>query len=220
VRQVFHFRNHGVGKEIVHGHFGGITGEARTEMPAWLGRGAAGSQRDVYFRILTQKLVAHLHDGGLWGDDLQVLEKYRGDHLIDQDAPVLGVFYEFDDVEITIVGFDEMSLRAAAHLSKEAHRIYGHTNELPWNFDFPGGEILNMPEDNEVPVPVSTPPAGPGRSKDEVALDLMKFIAVTTGYGKSVTTTGFTGKQGTRTPEEHADALLQLFERCRTAVLK
>ena len=26
---------------------------------------------------------------------------------------------------------------------------------------------------------------GAGRSKDEVALDLMKFIAVSTGYGKS-----------------------------------
>jgi hypothetical protein len=60
----------------------------------------------------------------------------------------------------------------------------------------------------------------PRRSSDEVALDLMKFIAVTTGYGKGGgTATGFTGKAA-RTPEEYADALLQLFERCRGIIGK
>jgi hypothetical protein len=54
------------------------------------------------------------------------------------------------------------------------------------------------------------------RSKDEVALELMKFIAVTTGYGKvSGSGAGFSGKP-THSAEEYADALLQLFERCRT----
>jgi len=56
-------------------------------------------------------------------------------------------------------------------------------------------------------------------SREEVALELMKFIAVTTGYGKGSSGTGFTGK-ATRTPEEYADALLQLFERCRAVVGK
>ena len=60
----------------------------------------------------------------------------------------------------------------------------------------------------------------PRRSTDEVALDLMKFIAVSTGYGKGGgTATGFTGKAA-RTPEEYADALLQLFERCRGIIGK
>lgn len=59
---------------------------------------------------------------------------------------------------------------------------------------------------------------GQGRSKDEVALELMKFIAVTTGYGKgSSTTAGFSGK-ATKSSEEYADALLQLFQRCRSIV--
>jgi hypothetical protein len=58
------------------------------------------------------------------------------------------------------------------------------------------------------------------KNKDEVALELMKFIAVTTGYGKGVTSVaGFSGK-ATRTPDEYADALLQLFERCRSVVNK
>jgi hypothetical protein len=56
-----------------------------------------------------------------------------------------------------------------------------------------------------------------GGTKDEVALELMKFIAVTTGYGKGPATAGYGGKGG-RSAEEYADSLLQLFERCRTAV--
>jgi hypothetical protein len=58
-----------------------------------------------------------------------------------------------------------------------------------------------------------------GSSKDEVALELMKFIAVTTGYGKGSSAAGFGGKT-TKTPEEYADSLLELFERCRTVVRK
>jgi hypothetical protein len=57
------------------------------------------------------------------------------------------------------------------------------------------------------------------RSQDEVALEMMKFIAVTTGYGKGGGGTGFTGK-ATKTPEEYAEALLQLFERCRGVIRK
>jgi hypothetical protein len=63
--------------------------------------------------------------------------------------------------------------------------------------------------------------AGGARSKDDVALELMKFIAVTTGYGKSTgSSAGFSGKPVTRSAEEQADALLELFERCRRAVKK
>jgi hypothetical protein len=61
---------------------------------------------------------------------------------------------------------------------------------------------------------------GRARSKDEIALELMKFVAVSTGYGKATGSgAGFSGKP-TRSPEEYADALLQLFERCRVVVAK
>ncbi|MBV9768869.1 MAG: hypothetical protein JOZ32_04800 [Bryobacterales bacterium] len=59
----------------------------------------------------------------------------------------------------------------------------------------------------------------PGRNTNEVALEMMKFIAVTTGYGKGGSAAGFGGK-GSKTPEEFADALIQLFERCRTVINK
>ena len=54
---------------------------------------------------------------------------------------------------------------------------------------------------------------------DQVALELMKFIAVTTGYGKGSPAAGFSGKTSSaKGPEEQADALLELFQRCRRAV--
>jgi hypothetical protein len=64
-------------------------------------------------------------------------------------------------------------------------------------------------------------PAGSGRSTDDIALELMKFIAVSTGYGRSSQpAAGFSGKPVNRSPEEHAEALLELFERCRRVVKK
>lgn len=57
------------------------------------------------------------------------------------------------------------------------------------------------------------------KSDDEIALDLMKFIATTTGYAKGAQAVGFSGKPP-RTPEEQADALLELFEKCRQVVAK
>lgn len=62
-----------------------------------------------------------------------------------------------------------------------------------------------------------TTPQRPGSSKEEVALELMRFIAGTTGYGKASTGAGFAGK-APKTPEEQVDALLALFERCKAAV--
>jgi hypothetical protein len=58
------------------------------------------------------------------------------------------------------------------------------------------------------------------KGRDEVALELMKFIAVTTGYGKgSAAATGFSGKPS-KSADEYTEALLQLFEKCRSVVAK
>jgi hypothetical protein len=54
-------------------------------------------------------------------------------------------------------------------------------------------------------------------TSDEVALELMKFIASSTAYGKGMQQVGFAGK-GTRTPEEQAESLLELFRKCRSVV--
>jgi hypothetical protein len=79
----------------------------------------------------------------------------------------------------------------------------------------PGPPTVNAPE------AAAGASSGPARSADEVALEMMKFIAVTTGYGRSSqSSAGFSGKPTTRSAEEHADALLELFERCRRVVKK
>ena len=82
-----------------------------------------------------------------------------------------------------------------------------------------------MPDDLGTPLPANKTEEGGGgphgRSPDEIALDLMKFVAVTTGYGRSGgSTAGFSGKPTARSAEEYAEALLQLFERCREVVKK
>jgi hypothetical protein len=65
----------------------------------------------------------------------------------------------------------------------------------------------------------TNPAPASGSTKEEVALELMKFIAGTTGYGKASGGAGFGGK-APKTPDEQVDALLQLYERCRSAVAK
>jgi len=62
-------------------------------------------------------------------------------------------------------------------------------------------------------------PAAGARTKDEVALELMKFVALQTGYGRaSQSSAGFSGKPAARSAEEHTEALLELFQRCRKVV--
>jgi hypothetical protein len=57
------------------------------------------------------------------------------------------------------------------------------------------------------------------RRNEDIALDMMKFVAMTTGYGKPATSsvTGFQGGQPTK-PSEYADHLLELYGRCLNAV--
>jgi len=56
------------------------------------------------------------------------------------------------------------------------------------------------------------------RRNEDIALDLLKFVAGTSGVGRPATTsTGFSGAGGTK-PEEHVTQLLQLYGRCLKAV--
>jgi hypothetical protein len=56
------------------------------------------------------------------------------------------------------------------------------------------------------------------RRNEDIALDLMKFVAGTAGVGKPTTpSTGFTGASATK-PEEHVNQLLELYSRCLKAV--
>jgi hypothetical protein len=66
--------------------------------------------------------------------------------------------------------------------------------------------------------PTPRPASGGGSSKEEVALELMRFIASTTGVGKPTGGAGFTGGKAPKSAEEQIDALLALYDRCKSAV--
>jgi hypothetical protein len=64
-------------------------------------------------------------------------------------------------------------------------------------------------------------PAGhaSARRNEDIALDLMKFIAMTTGYGRTTSTgVGFQGSGSASKPEEYATHLLELYSKCRASV--
>ena len=61
-------------------------------------------------------------------------------------------------------------------------------------------------------------PMGSRRDED-IALDLMKFIAMTTGYGKTAGAgVGFQGTGAAAKPEDYASHLLELYGRCLQSV--
>jgi len=56
------------------------------------------------------------------------------------------------------------------------------------------------------------------RRNEDIALDLMKFVAGTAGVGRpAAPSTGFTGAAAAK-PEEHVSQLLELYSRCLNAV--
>jgi hypothetical protein len=64
---------------------------------------------------------------------------------------------------------------------------------------------------------ISATPSGARRIED-IALDLMKFVAMTTGYGRTTSAgVGFQGG-GAAKPEEYASHLLELYAKCLQAV--
>jgi len=56
------------------------------------------------------------------------------------------------------------------------------------------------------------------RRNEDIALDLLKFVAATAGVGRpAVGSTGFSGASAPK-PEEHVTQLLELYSRCLNAV--
>jgi hypothetical protein len=57
------------------------------------------------------------------------------------------------------------------------------------------------------------------RRNEDIALDLMKFVAMTTGYGRTTSSgVGFQGTGAAAKPEEYAAHLLELYGKCLQAV--
>ena len=65
-----------------------------------------------------------------------------------------------------------------------------------------------------------TPATASGlRRNEDIALDLMKFVAMTTGYGRTTSSgVGFQGSGAAAKPEEYAAHLLELYGKCLQTV--
>jgi hypothetical protein len=166
----------------------------------------------VDFRIRRQELRSEPDDPVGGTGDLQVCENLPGYELIYQNPPVLRVILKLDDVILAVVGFQQMGLCATSHLPDEPARVYGHgvRGKRKRSIELTPEETKSTGESAKEPA----------KNQDEIALELMRFIAVTTGYGKgSSAAAGFSGKPS-KSAEEYADALIQLFERCRAVVAK
>jgi hypothetical protein len=60
---------------------------------------------------------------------------------------------------------------------------------------------------------------GGARRNEDIALDLMKFVALTSGFGRTTSSgVGFQGTGSAAKPDEYAAHLLELYGRCRAAV--
>jgi hypothetical protein len=90
-------------------------------------------------------------------------------------------------------------------------------------------KLQDFEEDDEIPVIsgrgegiMEEAPAtgsGAGRRNEDIALDLMKFVAMTTGYGRTTSSgVGFSGSGSAAKPEDYAAQLLELYGKCLSAV--
>jgi len=66
-------------------------------------------------------------EGGPGRGDFEVLEELRTEQLVHQNAPVLGIVAELDDVPAAVIGLQQMRLGASSHSSNvpdggERHR--------------------------------------------------------------------------------------------------
>jgi len=61
-----------------------------------------------------------------------------------------------------------------------------------------------------------------GRRNEDIALDLMKFVAMTAGYGKTAAASGagFQGGGAASKPEEYTAQLLDLYRKCLDVIKK
>jgi hypothetical protein len=89
--------------------------------------------------------------------------------------------------------------------------------------------LQDFDEDDDIPVisgrgegimdEVPATGSGHARRNEDIALDLMKFVAMTTGYGRTMSTgVGFQGSGSAAKPEDYAEKLLELYGRCLGAV--
>jgi hypothetical protein len=80
-------------------------------------------------------------------------------------------------------------------------------------------EIPSIRVPTEAFMDEAIPNTAGARRNEDIALDLMKFVAMTTGYGRTTSSgVGFQGTGAATKPDEYANHLLELYGRCLQAI--
>jgi hypothetical protein len=95
-------------------------------MPAGLDGQVVRAELNVNLGIGFEKLGREVDNGGGRRRDLQIIQENRSDPFINQDAPMLGIIAEFDDVKVPVGTLQQMSLGPSAHLPDQACGFNGH----------------------------------------------------------------------------------------------
>jgi hypothetical protein len=119
IGEVGYLGEQNVGKEVVNRERVRVAWEAGAEMPAGGDGLAALSELKVNLGIGGEEFFGELDYGDFGRRNAKVSEEDGGDIFVDEDAPVLGIIEELDDVRAAILGFEHVGLRATTHFSEE-----------------------------------------------------------------------------------------------------
>src|SRR5690348_630018 len=99
----------------------GIDDVARAELQSRLARhDLAGELKGQLGRMLNQPTI-HFYDLDHGNRQSDTLGQLGGEKVVGENALVLGIVLELDDVEVRVVGPHEMALRTAAHTFHVLH---------------------------------------------------------------------------------------------------
>src|SRR5208283_3408478 len=103
IHTVLDFPQDRIGEEVVDRDAVRMHRDSRPEVQSRRRLLVLCAQCDANIRILLQKTAGQFDNGGVGHEDLQVAEERISQPLIDQDAAVLGIVQELDDIELAVI---------------------------------------------------------------------------------------------------------------------
>ena len=162
-----------------------------------------GITRSTRFRDLHEALrleiLRRLHQGQLTGSELARLTGFRQAHISNFLHAKRSLSLTGLDRVLTAINLTVDDVLPAESLDLQASSATGESSA-----SIPDGGFLM----ETTPLPV-----GPRRNED-IALDLLKFVAASAGLGRNAPgSTGFTASNQPKA-EDHITQLLDLYQRC------
>ena len=120
----------GVRQVVVDRDAVGVAGELGAEVPAGLNGDAARSEVEVELGVVSEELGGDADEGGFGNGDFEVSEEDGAQQFVDEDAAVLGIVAELDDIPAAVIRFEQMGLCPASHFSHVPDSRKGHGNRV------------------------------------------------------------------------------------------